>query len=368
MREDRVPNPDDVATYVIAEAGVNHNGSLDQAKRLVDGAVEAGADAVKFQTFRAEALTVDAAEKAAYQQDTTDAEQSQRAMLRELELPPSFHEALLEHCAERDLQFLSSPFDAASVDLLVDDFDVPRIKIPSGEITNAPLLLHIARTGRPAILSTGMSTLGEIEAALGVLAFGYMGADEAPDTDQFRAAYASDRGQEALRDHVVLLQCTSEYPAPVDEVNLRAMDTLRSAFGLPVGLSDHTRGTAVPVAAVARGATVVEKHFTLDRTLPGPDHRASLEPNELAAMVEGIRRVEQALGSARKRPTPSETKNRTVARKSLVAAAPIAKGEPFTEDNLTAKRPGTGLSPTRYWDYLGRTAARDYDTDDLIEA
>ena len=368
MSEDRVPNPDDATTYVIAEAGVNHNGSLDRAKRLVDGAAEAGADAVKFQTFRADALTAETAEKAAYQQETTDADQSQRAMLRDLELPPSFHEALLEHCAERDLQFLSSPFDPASVDLLVDRFDVPRIKIPSGEITNAPLLLHIARTGRPAILSTGMSTLGDVEEALGVLAFGYLDSDEAPGMEACRAAYASDRGQEALRDHVALLHCTSEYPAPVDEVNLRAMDTLRSAFGLPVGLSDHTRGTAVPVAAVARGAQIVEKHFTLDRTLPGPDHRASLEPDELAAMVEGIRRVEQALGSARKRPTPSETKNRTVARKSLVAAAPIAAGEPFTEANLTAKRPGTGLSPTRYWDYLGRTADRDYDTDELIEA
>ena len=367
MSEDRVPNPDDAATYVIAEAGVNHNGSLEQAKRLVDAAAEAGADAVKFQTFRADALTVDTAEKAAYQQDTTDAEQSQRDMLRALELPPSFHEALVEHCAERGLPFLSSPFDPASVDLLVDDFDVPRIKIPSGEITNAPLLLHVARTGRPAILSTGMSTLGEVEAALGVLAFGYLGSDEAPGADAFRAAYASDRGQERLRDRVVLLHCTSEYPAPVDEVNLRAMDTLRSAFGLPVGLSDHTRGTAVPVAAVARGASVVEKHFTLDRMLPGPDHRASLEPDELAAMVEGIRRAERALGSPRKRPTQSETKNRPIARKSLVAAAPIAAGEPFTEDNLTAKRPGRGLSPMRYWDYLGRTASRDYSRDDLIE-
>jgi N-acetylneuraminate synthase len=368
MNRDASLHRPDAATYVIAEAGVNHNGALDRAKRLVDVAAEAGADAVKFQTFRAEALTVDAAEKAAYQQDTTDAEQSQRAMLRALELPPSFHESLVEHCAERGLPFLSSPFDPASVDLLVDDFDVPRIKIPSGELTNAPLLLHIARTGRPALLSTGMSTLGEVEEALGVLAFGYRATDEAPGPDAFRAAYASDRGQDMLRDHVVLLQCTSAYPAPVDEVNLRAMGTLRSAFGLPVGLSDHTRGTAVPVAAVARGARVVEKHVTLDRSLPGPDHRASLEPDELAAMVDRIRTVERALGSARKRPTPSERKNRPVARKSLVAAQPIAEGEPFTEENLTAKRPGTGLAPTRYWDYLGRTAARDYDTDDLIEA
>jgi len=355
------------STYLIAEAGVNHNGSLDQARRLVSIAAKAGADAVKFQTFRADALTVDTAEKAAYQKNTTD-DGSQREMLRSLELSPPFHESLLQHCREEGIQFLSSPFDPESVDLLVDTFDVPRIKIPSGEITNGPLLLHIAQTGRPVILSTGMSTLGEIERALGVLAFGYLDTDEAPEPRRFRSAYASDQGQEQLRDHVVLLHCTSEYPAPFDDVNLRALDTLRSAFGLPVGLSDHTRGTAVPVAAVARGAVAVEKHFTLDRTLPGPDHRASLEPDELARMVKDVRRTERALGSSQKRPTPSESKNRPVARKSLVAAEPIAQGERFTDDNLTAKRPGTGRSPMQHWDLVGRTATRDYDTDDLVAA
>ncbi len=364
---DRDNSEADTGTYIIAEAGVNHNGSLDRAKELVDVAAEAGVDAVKFQTFRAQALTVDTADKAAYQQETTDQEQSQQDMLRALELPPAFHEALVSHCDERDLQFLSSPFDRDSVDLLVNRFEVPRIKIPSGEITNAPLLLHIARTGRPVLLSTGMSTLGEVETALGVLAFGYMTTDEAPGTAPFRAAYASERGQEQLREHVVLLQCTSEYPAPADEVNLRGLDTLRSAFGCPVGLSDHTRGTAVPVAAVGRGARTIEKHVTLDRSMSGPDHHASLEPDELAAMVDRIRTVERALGTARKRPTPSETKNRPVVRKSLVAARPIAAGEPFTPDNLAAKRPGHGLSPIKYWDLLTETASQAYSPDELID-
>lgn len=352
---------------VIAEAGVNHNGSLERAKRLVDVAEEAGADAVKFQTFCADAMTASTVEKAAYQKETTDAEASQQEMLRDLELSPAVHDRLARHCADRGIQFLSSPFDRESLDLLVRRFDLPCIKIPSGEITNAPLLLEIARSGRPAILSTGMSTIDEVEAALGVLAFGYLQPNADPSADGFRAAYASPDGQRELDDKVVLLHCTSEYPAPVDEVNLRAMDTLRSTFDLPVGLSDHTQGTAVPIAAAARGASVVEKHFTLDRTLPGPDHEASLEPEELTAMVEGIRRVEEALGSRCKRPTQSERKNRPVVRKSLVAAEPISEGEPFTGENLTMKRPGRGLSPMRYWEMLSRRASRDYAIDDLID-
>lgn len=358
--------PDGDEAVVIAEAGVNHNGSLDRAKRLVDVAAEAGADAVKFQTFQADALAAGTVEKAAYQKETTDAESSQQEMLRDLELPPSFHDTLVQHCADRGIPFLSSPFDRPSLDLLVRRFDLPCIKIPSGEITNAPLLLEIARSGRPAILSTGMSTIDEVEAALGVLAFGYLQPNADPSADGFRAAYASPDGQRELRDKVVVLHCTSEYPAPVDEVNLRAMDTLRSTFDLAVGLSDHTRGTSIPIAAVARGASVVEKHFTLDRTLPGPDHEASLEPGELSDMIEGIRRAEKALGSRCKRPTHSETKNRPVVRKSLVAAESISEGEPFTTENLTTKRPGRGLSPMRYWEMLSRRASRDYATDDLI--
>jgi len=354
-------------TYIVAEAGVNHNGSLEQARQLVDVAVEAGADAVKFQTFRADALTVEGTEKAAYQQSTTDETQSQREMLRELEISPEDHNHLLQYCQRMGIHFLSSPFGTESVRFLANDLGLARLKIPSGEITNAPLLLAAGRTGRSVILSTGMSTLGEVEEALGVLAFGYTSPGEVPSSSGFQAAYASTDGQKWLRRRVVLLHCTSEYPAPVREVNLRAMDTLRSAFNLPVGLSDHTQGTAIPMAAVGRGASVVEKHFTLDQTLPGPDHSASLEPDQLTAMIEGIRQVERARGSPRKCPTESETKNVDVVRKSLVAAQPIAAGDPFTEDNLTAKRPGHGRSPMRYWEYLSRTASENYDTNDLIK-
>jgi N-acetylneuraminate synthase len=355
-----------MSSYIIAEAGVNHNGSLDLARKLVDVAAEAGADAVKFQTFRAEALASAAAEKAAYQQATTGGG-SQVDMLRALEMAPADYQALRTHCQERGITFLSTPFDEQSVDLLVEGLQVPRIKVPSGEITNGPLLLHIAQTALPVILSTGMATLGEVEDALGVLAFGFLGGVEPSSRSDFGQALASEEGREALRDRVTLLHCTTEYPAPFEEINLRAMDTLRQAFDLPVGLSDHSMGTAVPVAAVARGAVLVEKHFTLDRSMEGPDHRASLEPDELDRMIREIRQVEQALGTARKGPTPSEIQNRPIARESLVAARPIEQGDRFTRENLTTKRPGDGMSPMAYWTLLGRTATRSYALDDRID-
>ena len=349
------------ATYIIAEAGVNHNGSLDLGRDLIDAAADAGADAVKFQTFRADALVTKAAPKAGYQRETTDAAETQHAMLKALELSESAHQALVAHCQAREVQFLSTPFDTESLALLVDRFGIPRVKVPSGEITNAPLMLAAARTQRPVILSTGMSTLGEIEQALGVLAFGYTAErGAAPGLDAFAGAFASDEGQEALRTRVTVLHCTTAYPTPLAEVNLRAMDTIRAAFGVAVGYSDHTAGLAVPIAAVARGATLIEKHFTTDRTLPGPDHRASLEPGELAEMVRSIREVEAALGHAVKAPTATERANRSVSRKSLTAAVPIAQGEPFTAQNVTAQRPGTGTSPMHYWERLGETAARPY--------
>ena len=263
------------------------------------------------------------------------------------------------------MQFLSTPFDLESVDLLAGRFDLSCIKIPSGDITNGPLLLKIAHTGKPVILSTGMSTLGEIEEALGVLAFGYLGVGE-PSPAVFRLAYCSIQGQELLLEKVTLLHCTTEYPAPVEEVNLNTLDTLRSAFGLPVGYSDHTEGITVPIAAVARGAVIIEKHFTLDRTLPGPDHKASLEPNELKQMVAAIRVVERALGSDRKHPTPSELKNMSVARKSLVAACTITKGESFTTGNIAVKRPGNGMSPMRYWELLERKAGNNFSADEKV--
>ena len=349
-----------MSTYVIAEAGVNHNGSMDLARDLIEVAAEAGADAIKFQTFQAGKLVSEEAPKADYQQETTDAEESQADMLRALELSPEQHHAIAEHCDTQDIQFLSTPFDAQSAQFLVEEFGVPRIKIGSGELTNGPLLLAIARLGRPVILSTGMGTLGEVEQALSVLAYGYTHDESHPSLQDLQRAFASEEGQNALSENVTVLHCTTEYPAPVNSVNLRAMDTLRQAFDLPVGLSDHTEGITVPIAAAARGATLIEKHFTLDRSLPGPDHAASLVPDELRDMVQGIRDVEAALSNSVKAPTDPEWKNRPAARKSLVATGSIEKGQTFTEENLGVKRPGDGLSPMRYWEFLGTESSKSF--------
>lgn len=354
--------------FVIAEAGVNHNGSLDRALKLVDVAAESGADAVKFQTFRSAEVVGASAPKAPYQLATTDAAQSQLEMIRNLELNEADHEALISRARERGMVFLSAPFDLPSIDFLVKRLRLDTIKIPSGEITNAPFLLHVAHLGVQVIVSSGMSTLAEVEAALGVLAFGYTAsADALPSRDAFLAAFATEEGQKALREKVSLLHCTTEYPAPYADVNLRAMETLSHAFGLPIGLSDHTSGTHIPVAAVARGACIIEKHFTMDRNLPGPDHAASLEPGELTAMIRMIRDVETALGDGIKRPLSSEWKNRPIARKSLVAGRPIRAGEVFSATNLTCKRPGNGRSPFDFWTVLGTPAERAYDQDDAIE-
>lgn len=352
---------------VIAEAGVNHNGSLELALRLVDAAARAGADVVKFQTFQASRLASRLAPKAEYQKRETGAEQSQHEMLRALELDEAAHRALIAHCTECGIEFLSSPFDHESLTLLTRVFGLRRLKLGSGELTNAPLLLAAARARVPIILSTGMSTVEEVADALGVLAFGFVEPTATPSVAGFRAARVSEIGQAALVRNVTLLHCTTEYPTPPEDVNLRAMDTLRDAFGLPVGYSDHTQGSTVSLAAVARGATVIEKHLTLDRSLPGPDHQASQTPDELAAMVLDIRRVELALGDGVKAPAPSERKNMSVARKSLVAARSIAAGETFSAENLGVKRPGGGVEPIRYWEFLGRVATRAYAEDELIE-
>ena len=353
--------------YIIAEAGVNHNGSLSMARELINAAAAAGADAVKFQTFKADRLVSRIAPKAEYQLKTTDNIESQFEMIKKLELSEEAHEVLIEYCQMRGIQFLSTPFDIESLNLLSSKFNLPYIKLPSGEITNGLLLLEAAKTGTPIILSTGMSTLGEVEMALGILAFGYMQQDGKPSLDAFQEAYASNTGYSLLRQKVTLLHCTTEYPAPFGDVNLRAMDTLATAFGLKIGLSDHTSGLAIPIAAAALGAVVIEKHFTLDKSLPGPDHKASLEPKELKEMVESIRQVESALGNSLKLPAPSEMKNKTIARKSLVAATDIRKGEPFTEVNLTVKRPGSGVSPLYYWQWLVRIAERDFKADEVIQ-
>jgi len=329
-------------TLVIAEAGVNHNGDLATARRLVDAAAEAGADVVKFQTFNADRLVTRDAAKAGYQERSGPGE-SQHAMLRRLELTPEMHEALIAHCRSRRIEFFSTPFDAESVELLAG-LGIRRFKIASGELTNLPLLRSIGGKRADVIVSTGMATLDEIRDALAVL--------EQAGTP---------------RSRVTVLHCNTEYPSPMADVNLLAMVTIREALAVRVGYSDHTLGIEVPVAAVALGATVIEKHFTLDRNLPGPDHKASLEPAELKAMVRAIRNIEAALGDGVKRPSTSEAGNMPAARKSLVASRAIRAGEPFTETNVAVKRPGTGISPMRWDEVLGRRAPRDFGPDELIE-
>ena len=345
---------------IIAEAGVNHNGSIERALGLVDAAADAGADFVKFQTFKADKLASAKAPKADYQKAATGNNQSQLDMLRQLELSAADHAALIARCKARKIQFLSTPFDAESLGFLAKHLKLDVIKLPSGELTNPLLLLEAAQSRMHIILSTGMGTLAEIEEALGVIAFGYLTPNARPSRAAFKRAYKSRKAHAALRKRVTLLHCTTEYPAPFADVNLRAMDTMAEEFALPVGYSDHTPGIAVSIAAVARGAVMIEKHLTLDRTLPGPDHRASIEPPELAAMVQAIRETELALGDGRKICRPSEKKNRAVARKSLVTARAVPKGEMFTTDNLTAKRPGDGRSVYDYWDVLGKPAKRNY--------
>lgn len=353
-------------TYIIAEAGVNHNGSIENAKKLIDVAVAAGADAVKFQTFKSKSIASKKAMKAQYQKKTTDQSESQLDMLKKLELDQATHEILIKYCEEKHIQFLSTPFDLESVDLLANTFDIPTLKVPSGEITNGPLLLKMAKTNKPIIMSTGMSNLAEVEMALAILAFGYLGLEEEPTIKGFQKAYSTKDGQKLLQAKVTLLHCTTEYPAPIRDVNLKMMDTLFHAFNLPVGYSDHTEGITVPIAAVARGAQVIEKHFTLDKNMPGPDHKASLEPFELKQMVHSIREVEFSIGNSLKKPSLSELDNKEVIRKSLVAAKDIKEGEIFTEQNLTVKRPGNGISPTKIWEYLGERATKDYSEDEMI--
>lgn len=354
-------------TLIIAEAGVNHNGDEALAFQLVDAAHQAGADIVKFQTFKAKNLVTEQAKQADYQVANTQKQESQLAMLSRLELSYAAHHQLVKHCQSLGIEFLSTAFDSESLDFLVNDLGLKRLKLPSGELTNAPLVLEHARTGCDLIVSTGMATLAEIEMALGVIAFGYTAADNAvPSVLAFQQAYASEAGQKALKEKVTILHCTTEYPAPMAEINLKAMDTLGRAFDLPAGYSDHSEGITIPIAAVARGAVLIEKHFTLDKNMEGPDHKASLEPDELTAMVKAIRQVEVALGTAVKSPTVSEVKNKAVARKSLVASQVIRAGESFSADNLTIKRPGSGMSPYQYWDMLERSASRDYQVGDLI--
>jgi N,N'-diacetyllegionaminate synthase len=329
-------------TLIIAEAGVNHNGSVDAAKKLIDAAVNSGADLVKFQTFKAETLVTTTAEKADYQKNLTDRSETQFEMIKKLELDRAAHEELIQYCEQKGTRFLSTAFDHDSIDLLAE-LNIPFFKIPSGDITNLPYLRHIGRMGKSIVMSTGMATLKEVRAALNILL---------------------EAGAE--KNKITVLHCNTEYPTSMEDVNLKAMLTMRDELGVAVGYSDHTLGIEVSVAAVALGASVIEKHFTLDRTLPGPDHAASLEPDELKAMVAAIRNIEKAIGDRVKKPSPSEMKNMSIARRSIVAKKPISKGELFSEKNLTVKRPGTGISPMEWDTYIGKLSDREYQADELI--
>ena len=350
----------------IAEAGVNHNGSLDLALQLVDAAADAGADIVKFQTFQASQLVTAQARKADYQVANTGESGAQLQMLQRLELQRADHHALVQRCRQRGIRFMSTAFDADSLAFLAT-LDMPAVKIPSGDITHAPLLLQAARLGRPLIVSTGMSTLADIEAALGVIAFALMQPGLPRGRADCEAARTSQAGRSVLRERVTLLHCVTQYPAPAESVNLRAMDTMAQAFGLPVGYSDHTAGIEVALAAAARGARVLEKHFTLDRKLPGPDHAASLEPPELRQLVAGVRSVQAALGGGVKGPAQAELGNLAIARRAIVAARPIRRGDVLQLDALAFKRPAQGLSPMDVWSVLGRPAMRDFAADEAIE-
>ncbi|WP_320113079.1 N-acetylneuraminate synthase [Draconibacterium orientale] len=332
-------------TLIIAEAGVNHNGDIEKAKKLIEAAALAGVDFVKFQTFKTDLLVNKSAKQAEYQKKNLNNENdSQYAMLKKLELTGEMHYELIAHCKKNKINFLSTGFDFESIDFL-ESLNPPFFKIPSGEITNKPILQHIASKKRPVILSTGMATLQEVKEAIQVL---------------------TDNGLK--KETITVLHCNTEYPTPMHDVNLKAMHHIQHELGIKIGYSDHTKGIEVPIAAVALGATVIEKHFTLDRTLPGPDHKASLEPDELKNMVDAIRNIEAAIsGSGKKEPSPSELKNKDIARKSIVALCNIKKGELFSEKNLTVKRPGSGINPMLWDEILGQTAKRDFTIDELIE-
>ncbi|KYP11479.1 MAG: N-acetylneuraminate synthase [Limnobacter sp. CACIAM 66H1] len=344
--------------YIVAEAGVNHNGQLALARDLVNVAADSGADAVKFQTFDAKKLATSAAPKAAYQVNTTDAEESQLEMLQMLELPHEWHWELADLARSRGIEFLSTAFDSDSLSFL-EKLNMPFYKVPSGELTNGPLLWKFARTRRPLVVSTGMATLSEVEEALAIINHALNADEEPQNIQEVWRGWSNSTWRTKLLGRVTLLHCTSQYPTPIAECNLRAMDAL-GVFGLPVGYSDHTEGTLVPVAAVARGATFIEKHFTLDRTMPGPDHKASLEPGELVNMVKQIRDVERAMGDSMKCPQQSEWNTRLAARQSVVAARPIKAGHLFSRDDLkTARSGGQGIPPNSLWELVGATAMKD---------
>ena len=331
-----------MSVFIIAEAGVNHNGSAQLAKQLIDIAVDSGADAVKFQTFKTENLVSKDAQKADYQKHTTDESESQFDMIKKLELDADVHKELIAYCQEKNIMFLSTPFDHDSIDML-NNLGLQIFKIPSGEITNLPYLRHIGSLGKQIVLSTGMSNLGEVEDALNILI-----------------------NAGTSKDNITVLHANTMYPTPMEDVNLNAMLTIQKEFGVAIGYSDHTLGVEVDIAAVAMGAACIEKHFTLDKTMEGPDHKASLEPEELKNMVNSIRNIEKALGSSEKKPSPSESVNINIVRKSIVANQDIKEGDLLTDKNITVKRPGNGINPMKWDEIIGTVASKDYNTDELI--
>ncbi len=355
------------STYIIAEAGVNHNGSFSMAKKLVDVAKEAGADAVKFQTFRAENLVTKEAQQANYQVENLGEATSQYEMLKKLELSFEQFKTLKYYCDEIGIEFLSTPFDYDSVDFLVDNLQMQTVKIPSGELTNSPFIHYIATKQKKMIISTGMATIDEIHEALAFVAYGLAKPADDVEVGRVYTFYQTDEAKEVLQKYVTVLHCTTEYPAPFETVNLKAMNQLEKELGLSIGFSDHSQGISASIAATGMGATVIEKHFTLDKGLPGPDHVASLEPSELIMMVESIRQIELALGTGVKEPTAIELKNRIAARKSIVASSDIKQGEVLEASNMNVKRPGCGISPSKYWSIIGKKATKNYHEDELID-
>tara|TARA_B110000444_G_scaffold261004_1_gene310435 strand:- start:23935 stop:25014 length:1080 start_codon:yes stop_codon:yes gene_type:complete len=356
-------------TYIIAEAGVNHNGNSELAFKLIDKGIEAGADAIKFQIFKADNLATDKSDKAQYQLSTTNKHESQLTMLKSLELPLKTYIKLKEYCEKLGADFLITAFDSTSLNFIINKLNVSRLKIPSGEITNGPLILQHAQSGLDIIMSTGMANLNEIQDALSIISYGYN--NQKPiNSVNFKKIIEFNKIEKpkiSLKDKVTLLHCTTEYPAPIDELNLKAIQTLKDTFGLMVGYSDHSEGILASIIASSFDIKIIEKHFTLDKTMAGPDHKASLEPDELKLMIESIRNTENIMGAGEKKASPSEIKNIFIARKSLVALINIKKGDSFSEKNLTAKRSGNGISPMKFWEFIGKKACRDYLKDEIIE-
>lgn len=353
-------------TLIIAEAGVNHNGEINKAKELIDAASESGADVVKFQTFKANKLVTDNAPMADYQQTNTGKKGTQKSLLEKLEISYDAHFELAEYSKSKNIEFLSTPFDIESADFLINKLKLKRIKIGSGLINHAPYLYFIASHKIPLILSTGMCTLDDIENSLAMIFYGYQHNSQPTNYEIVKSFFNNEYDPKILSDKVSLLHCVTNYPCMYSEVNLRAMHTIQEKFGLEVGYSDHSLGVEIPCAAVAMGAKVIEKHYTLDKNLPGPDHKASLDPFELKDMVSKIRHIESALGNGEKKPTESERKNIPIVRMSLTAADEIQVGSVFTEQNVSIKRPGNGVSPLMYWDIIGKTATQSYEPGDYI--